>query len=378
MKKSSVKFSQRKTMRFFCNQKELLKNLQIVQKAVSTQSTLPVLSNILFEAEGQKVRICSTNLEISIKTQIDADVKNEGRITIPAKVLTSWVSFLKDGEIEVRNSSDNSILLKTKESDTKIKGISADEFPVLPKIENEVEFKISSQDLKKSINQVVFSCAHSSVRPVLSGVLIFGKGQQLHLVATDSYRLSEKDLKIKEKIKNEIYCIVPSKTMVELERIISSNENVKVVVSKNQILFSIGNVELISRLIEGKFPDYKQIIPKEQKTEVLIKKEDFCLVIKRVGIFAKENSNNIHFSFAKDKVEITTSQTEFGVEKSEIPAQIQGGENEVSLNGQFLLDALSVIESENIKVIMNEKLSPTIVKSEKDEDFTHVIMPLKI
>lgn len=368
-------------MKFFCQQEDLLKGLSITQKAINTHNTLPILNNVLIESEGQKVKLSATNLEISIETSIKADVKNEGRITIPARILTSWVSFLKKSEIEIKIKENETLILKTNEAKTTIKGISAEEFPVLSKIEKENEFTINSVELKKAINEVIFSCSHSSIRPVLSGVLVVAKGNEVRFVATDSYRLSEKVIVLNKKLNNEIYCIIPARTMIEIERIISSLKDeceVNIIISQNQILFQIENINITSRLIDGKFPEYNQIIPKDSNIRVIIKKDDFLLAIKRVGIFAKENNNNMKFIFNKEKVIITTDATEIGTEEAELEIKSTGENSQTSLNGQFLLDILSVIEEDEVEIMVIEKLAPIIIKGKDQERFTHVIMPLKL
>lgn len=368
-------------MRFFCEQQEFLKGLTIAQKAISSQNTLPVLGNVLLNAEGQKLHLSGTNLEVSIQVSIPADIKNEGKITIPAKIITNWVNYLKNEEIEVRIKENETLFLKTNEAKTSIKGISAEEFPILTKIDKEYEFQVTAKDLKKAINEVVFASAQSSIRPVLSGILLTNKGLYLKMVATDSYRLSEKSIKLKNQLNNEIYCIVPSKTMVELERILSMEkeiEEVKVIISQNQILFQIGNIEITSRLIDGKFPEYEQIIPKKPKTIVSLKKNDFVLAVKRVGIFAKENNNNMKLSFENDKLIITTEATEIGTEEAEITIKSTGENTQSSLNGQYLLDICSVIQEEEMEIKITEKLLPIIIHGKDQKDFVHIIMPLKL
>ncbi|MCT4592629.1 MAG: DNA polymerase III subunit beta [Candidatus Gracilibacteria bacterium] len=369
-------------MRFTCDQQDFLKALTVSQKAISSNPTLPILSNVLLKAEGQKLILTSTNLEVSIQINIPIDLKNEGSITIPSRVITNWVNFCKQGEIEVKIEEGDSVSLKTSDAKTKIKGVSADDFPIIPKIEKENEFFISIKDLKDAINEVSFSCSHSNIRPVLSGVLMQNKKDIIHLVATDSYRLSERRIKLKEKIENDIYIIIPSKTMIELERVLSGvkdkEKEVKIITSQNQILFQIDNIEIISRLIEGKFPEYNQIIPKTEKSIIEINKEDFILSIKRVGIFARENNNNIKLNFEGDKVLITTNNTEIGTEESEVEIKLSGSNNQTALNSLFLLDVLNIIPDKEIIIKIAEKLSPVVIHGKNQKEFIHVIMPLKV
>ncbi len=369
-------------MRFNIEQKDFLKGLLIAQKAINNQNTLPILSNVLLKTEGQKLFISSTNLEISIKITISAEIKNEGSITVPSRVITNWVNFSKEGDIEVKTEEGMSLFLKTNSAKTKIKGVSADEFPVLPKVEKENEFTVSIKEFQKSINEVSFSCAHSNIRPVLSGVLLQGKGDKIQLVATDSYRLSEKTIKLNKPLEKEVYSIIPSRTMIELERILSvlkkEEDELKIIISQNEIMFQVDNIEVVSRLIEGKFPEHTQIIPKAEKTISLINKEDLVLAIKRVGIFARENNNNMRFNFDDNQVLITTDVTEIGSEEAVIQSEVSGEKNQTSLNGQFLLDVLSVIDNKEIKIKIAEKLSPIIIQGKDNNEFIHVIMPLKI
>lgn len=353
-----------------------------MQKAINSQNTLPILGNILFTIEGQKLTLSATNLEIFIQISLPANIKNEGSITVSSRIITNWTSFLKPGDIEIKTEDNDSISLKTKEAKTKIKCVSAEEFPSLPIINKENEISLPIDDFQKSINEVSFSCAHSTIRPVLSGILLQGKGSEVQLVATDSYRLSEKKIKLKDKIDKEIYCIIPARTMIELERILSTikekNKEIKIITSQNQILFQIDNITVISRLIEGKFPEHTQIIPKTEKTQVVINKDDFILAIKRVGIFAKENNNNIKLFFETDKTIITTDATEIGLEEAEITIQLTGEKNQTAVNGQFLLDVLSVIEDNEVVIKVAEKLSPIIIHGKNQNNFVHVIMPLKL
>lgn len=368
-------------MHLVCQQKYFLEAILVVQKAISPQHTLPILGNILLKAEGQKLHLSATNLEIAITTSLPAEIKNEGKVTIPAKILGNYISLLKEGDIEIKLEDGETISLKAPGTKTKIKGISPEDFPTIPIVENQESFTVSGEDFKKSIEEIIFCCSSTTTRPVLSGVYLYGKESEIRLVATDSYRLGEKKIKLeKKKFSEELRNIIPAKTMLELSRILAlkKEENLEVVTSKNQILFRIGNIELISRLIEGKFPEYQQIIPKESKVTVKTNISDFLLGIKRVALFARENNNNIKFHFSGSKITLTTDATEIGSEESEIPAEITGNDVTTALNGQYVLDVLQCISTEDAVLELQEKLTPVVIKPEKDENLIHVIMPLKI
>lgn len=368
-------------MRVICEQKDLLSALHIAGKAVSGNNTLPILGNILLKAEGQKLYFAATNLEIAITYWLSTEVKNEGSITIPAKLLTSYVSLLPGGLVEMAIDEGNSISLKSGSSKTKIKGISSEEFPVIPVVEREYTIEVSGKELRQAIEQVVFAAATVSTRPVLSGVFFRAAGDELRLAATDSYRLAERKVKLAKPIEGELKIIVPARTVQELARLISDeHEIVTIITSPTQILAKIGNIELTSRVIDGQFPDYQQIIPKSHKTKVATKISDLTQAIRRVALFAKENNNNnIKFSFtAGGNIGLTTDITQIGVEEAEIPGTTEGEENRVALNADFVLDVLSVLGTEEAEMLIESKLAPVVIMPKGKTEYTHIIMPLKI
>lgn len=368
-------------MKLICEQKDLLKGLVIASKAISLNNTLPILNNILIKAEGQKLYFSATNLEIAVEYYINAEVKNEGIVTIPSKIITNYVNFLKDEKIEL-TSKESNLLIHSSNSDTEINGLPAVEYPTIPKTETVSQIKIKSEDLKQAIKKVVFAASISTTRPVLSGVYLNINENELKLVATDSYRLSEKKIKLENKVEQEIKNIIPAKTIYELLRLIELEEGaeeVEIINSTNQILFKIGNIILTSRLIEGVYPDYEQIIPKQSKTKVKLSSEEFILTLKRINLFAKENNNNITLDVKKDgELKISTSVTQIGKEESVIKTETEGEENKIALNSQYLLDILNNLNEKEIILQINEKINPIIVKIKEDESFIHIVMPLKL
>ena len=368
-------------MKLFCVQKELEYAINIVNKAINPNNTLPVLNNILLKAEGKKLYFSSTNLEIAISCSIDADVRSEGAITVPAKLLTGYVSLLKDEKVELNVINGVDLSLDSLSSSTKIKGINADEFPLIPKVEKGYELEVGVEDLHVGIMETVFAASLNTSRPVLSGILIKGKGKNLKMVATDSYRLAEKVITSEKGPEEEFSCIVPARTMAELAKIVSKAESKKVNIniSKNQILFKVDGVELISRLIDGKFPDYEKIIPAEEKTVVEVSVEDLSLTLKRVSLFARENNNSVKLAVTNDgKMIVTSEETKIGEEKAEVDIKIKGDNNKISLNAQYLLDVLTHISEEKISLIINETSSPAVIKLVDKDGYVYIIMPLKI
>lgn len=366
-------------MRLTCSQKELSKALSITTKAVDVNNTLPVLNNVLLKAEGKKLHFTATNLEVAVTYFLETEVKNEGEITLPAKLLSNYVNFLKDDQIEMVVEGTD-IQVKTSDSKTRIKGIPAAEFPPIPQVEKEAEVTIKVSDFKKAVGQVVFAAAMNTTRPILGGVFLKLGEDGLLMVSTDSYRLSEKTIPVQKK-SGEIVCVIPAKTILELGAILEVVDpeiSLDLWVSKNQVMFSVGNIQLISRLIEGQFPNYQQIIPKSSLTQVEFEVSDLTLALKRINIFAKENNNKVVLKVAEGKILITTESTQYGEGEITMSPEIKGEPNEVALNSQFLLEALANLASSKVIMEIGEKVNPVILKPKEEKGYLHIIMPLKI
>lgn len=365
-------------MRLSCSQKDLFNALAITNKAVDVNNTLPVLNNVLIKAEGKRLYFTATNLEIAITYWIETEVKNEGEVTVPSKLLTNYINYLKDEKVDI-SAEEGDVIVKTEDSTTKIKGIPSSEFPPIPTVEKEGGLTLKAKDLKEAIKQVVFAAALNTTRPILAGVYFVVNKDELRMVATDSYRLAEKKIKT-IKTTGDVKCIVPAKTILELGSILDSFEDdeVEITISKNQVLFSVGEVKLISRLIEGQFPNYEQIIPKDTKTTVTFDINSFALVLKRINIFAKENNNKVILKTSKDSVDITTETTQYGEGEVKLKTKTEGQDGEIALNSQFILDVLGSIGGSEITFKIGEKITPVIITPKEKSDYTHIIMPLKI
>lgn len=367
-------------MRVICDQKELEKALNIVSKAVKGNATLPVLDNILLKTEGKRLYFFSTNLEIAIECSIDAQVKNEGSVTVPAKLLEAYISLLKEDSVELSVSNTTDFLVKTKNSETKIKGIKAEDFPSIPKVDREGSFSIQHEVLQSGIAQTVFAASLSASRPVLSGVYIHLGKNEITMAATDSYRLAERKLKVQNAESSVEEFIIPFSTMVEVGRIFTKGDKeVEVIISKNQILFHQDNIRLISRLIEGRFPEYSQIVPKQHTSRATLDVQDFLLAIKRVSLFARENSYNIRLEIQQSgKVLISSNVTEIGEGKTEVAGEVKGENGAIALNAQYLIDFLNNVGDDSIVFDVDSKLTPAVFRPKKKEDYLYLVMPLKL
>lgn len=369
------------SMKLSCLQADLALALSLVNRAVSPNNTLPVLNNILVKAEGKRLFLCATNLEIAISASFEAEIANEGALTVPAKVFSSYVSLLEEINVDLDVLNGNTLVVKTAGSESKMKGISSEEFPLLPKLDNPTVLVLPVEEIKQAIEQVVFASSTNISRPVLTGLYWKLTGNTLKLVATDSYRLGEKTVELQDASESDMTFIVPAKTAQELSKILESakEKTFEVRIGKGQILFKVGGVELMSRLIEGNFPDYERILPKEIKTELTISNEAFTLALKKLSVIVRENNNNVKVRAQEGKLFIFSDETQVGQGACEVPAAGMKGENiETALNVQYLLDVLSHLKGENVHFGLNDGLSPVMVTPAQSSGYLHIIMPLKI
>lgn len=367
-------------MKLACSQQKLALALSIVGRAVSPNNTLPVLNNILLKAEAGRLFLSATNLEIAIKASLEAKVDAEGALTVPAKVLSAYVPLLKDQDVKLNLSNETTLEVSAPGSRSKMKGISSEEFPNLPGVEELARFVVPADKLRSAIEKVVFAASANISRPVLTGVLWAFSGKGLKLAATDSYRLAEVSMDVDVAFESEMSLIVPARTTAELSKILSSMEasEVEVVAAKNQVLFRMGGVELMSRLVEGNFPDYEKILPTSVQTTAKLRVDDFVLALKRVLVIVKENNNSMRFKASDGKLEIESEETQVGEALAEVFGEVTGGECEVALNAQYLLDVLGHLNDEMVNFGLNDGLSPVMVTPASTSGYKHIVMPLKI
>ncbi|AKM82258.1 TPA: DNA polymerase III subunit beta [Candidatus Berkelbacteria bacterium] len=362
-----------------CTQENLAKGLGLVGRSVGTRTTLPVLNNILIKTEKGRLKLSATDLEIGIHTWVGAKVDEEGALTIPAKLLLDYINTNNDKTIDF-SAKDLTLHLKSEHYKANIKGIDAAEFPLIPEVKKAESLEIPVASFLNAITKTLISTALDESRPVLAGVFFKAKGNTLKMVATDSYRLSEQTVILNKKIDNEVVFIVPQKTLAEVGRILSNAGEVVIVsAGENQVEFKLGETILVSRLIEGTFPDYEQIIPKTVKTTVVVKASLFSNAIKMASLFARESANNIKLKIeAPDKVSVLAVSPHLGDNTSEITGQVSGEGIEIAFNAKFLSDVLAVINSENVKLELSSNLAAGLIKAEKDNNFLYVIMPLRV
>jgi DNA polymerase-3 subunit beta len=367
-------------MKVSCSQRELLTALNIVNKAVNSTNTLPVLGNILLKAEKDRLFFAATNLELAITYDMEATVKEEGAITVPARLISSFVALLNDKEVEMSVTKSMELFIESASSQTKIKGIDSEEFPIISISEADKTLTLSSEQLLHGINQTCFAAAVNTARPALSGILFKVSTEELILVGTDSFRLAEKKIKLNKKNDFEGEYVIPSRTIAELGKILEKfpEKNLTIKFAEKQVLFEVDKALVSSRIIEAKFPDYAQIIPRTHNTLIASKGDELSMAIRRTILFAREGNHSVKFLVNTDgKLSLQTEETHIGQEKTDLQVKLEGSENNISLNAQYLLDALTSLGEKEIAIEMIDKDAPAVMKGVNDDSYLYLVMPLK-
>lgn len=366
-------------MKISCTQAKLNKGLSIVSRIVGTRTTLPVLSNIYLEAKGGQLKLSATDLEIGVTTSIGAKVDEEGSLTVPARLVSDFIAANSDENLNLESKA-TTLHLKSQRYEANIKGIDSSEYPVLPEIAKDSLVELPVSDFIRAISEVVVACATDDTRPVLSGIYFKFEPDNLFLVATDSYRLAEKKISVPG-LNTEKEFIVPARTMQEILRIASSSEGlakIGISATDNQVSFSVGDTQVISRLIEGQFPNYKQIIPTAFKSTAEIDLKEFSSAIKMASLFARQGGNNVKIRFSGTEVVITSIADQVGDNVSNVPAVISTDSEEITFNAKYIGDILQVLPDKKLVFEVNDKFSAGVIRPEKARDFVYIIMPLRV
>ncbi|PIP26939.1 MAG: DNA polymerase III subunit beta [Candidatus Moranbacteria bacterium CG23_combo_of_CG06-09_8_20_14_all_39_10] len=383
-------------MKLICTQENFRKAIFNSERMASKQNTLPILNNILFEANKSGLRFSATNLEIGISVQIGAKIENEGRITIPAKLISNFVNNLPQGENIALEVDNQNLKIKSGSAKAIIKGLLAEDFPLLPKKNTEFLLNISSLALKNIISKVITCVAFNETRQELTGVNLILKDQEILFAATDSFRLIECKLKLSEKNINPGYndfinkksnLIIPANTLVELARIISADvdSEVKIALEDGQAFFEIDGTNIVSRLINGAYPEYKHIIPAEFKTRIVGEKNILQGAVKMASVFSSGKTSEVVLKTDADakKFFIEARSVEAGENSSELNVDITGPSQEIVFNSKYLLDGINIITTTKAALLMNSNFSPVAIK-EIDEktgvvldEYIYIVMPIK-
>ena len=373
-------------MKFTCTRENLSHALDGVSGVANRQSHLPILSNIFIEATASRVALIATDLEIAIHMTVRAKIEQEGSFTVPAKTITDFVRLLLEEQV-VLELRDNELHLTCGNSSTKIKGTSAEEFPVIPHIEEGTEYQINASLYRDALAKTIVAVAKNEIRPELSGICFrfFSPSYDgFLLAATDSYRLAEKRAVVSQGT-NAVNCIVPAKTASEMIRLLlvlkedGGEQDIHLFVSANQIALRFEQCEMVSRLIDGAYPDYEQIIPASFKTTATFPADVFIKRIKAASLFTTTGVNAVAFDLNVEEktVGISSTSTQTGEHTSEIDADVRGEENSILLNHKYVIDGVQHMGDGDVEFCVNSAESPCLFRPKSSHDYVYIVMPIR-
>jgi DNA polymerase-3 subunit beta len=363
-------------MKFSVTKEKLLECLQQVQNVVSTRTTLPILSNVLLQANGDEVRLTTTDLDVGVRGSFEAQVEKEGATTLPARRLFNIIRELPSSEIQFEVDTKNAASIRSGQSFFKILGLPEEEFPPLPKFDDSKVVTIRQKDLRDGLRKTSYAISTDETRYVLNGVLFSFKDNKLTLVATDGRRLAMLDLELEFPRSHEADIIIPTKAVTELQRLLTDEGDVRVSVGSGQISFDLNNTLLVSKLIEGNYPNYRQVIPGEMKERVTLERETLLNSLRRVSLLASDKSNSIKLNFAKNNIDITANTPEVGEAKESLPVAYKGREFSIAFNPEFLMAPLRNLTEDEIFFDLIDEMSPGVIKIQSP--FLYVLMPMRI
>jgi DNA polymerase-3 subunit beta len=363
-------------MKFSATKEKLLEGLQQVQNVVSTRTTLPILSNVLLQAREGAVHLTTTDLDVGVRGSFEANVDKVGATTLPARRLFTIIRELPSSEIAIEVDGKNAASIRSGQSFFKILGLPEEEFPPLPKFENAKVVTMRQKDLYDGLRKTAYAISTDETRYVLNGVLFSFKENKLTLVATDGRRLAMLDIELEFPRSHEAEIIVPTKAVTELQRLLKDDGEVKISVGSGQIAFDLNNTLLVSKLIEGNYPNYKQVIPSDAKERVTLERETFLNSLRRVSLLASDKSNSIKLNFSKNNIEITANTPEVGEARESLPVAYKGRDFAIAFNPEFLMAPLRNLTEDEVFFDLIDEMSPGVLKIQTP--FLYVLMPMRV
>lgn len=369
------------TMRIVCEKKHLHEAVQTVARAVSSRSTLPILNNILFETRDNEAVLSTSDLEIGIRRRLPLTVEEPGSTTIPARLFNEVINNLPEAPVVVESDDRELILVTCEKSEYHLHGLPADEFPIIPEISSTVSAVLPQNLLRDMIRQTIFATSNDETRAILTGALLDLEETTLRLVATDTHRLAlrQGELPI-SKSSAHSSVIIPARALHEVVRLLREDEEteVRIDIAENQVQFQIDETAIISRLIEGQFPNYERVIPSDHEKALTINTALFRDAVRRCAIVAREDANKIVFRSSGNRLTLTADSQRVGRAQEEIPIELEGEPVEIAFNAQYLIDVLNVIDTEQIRFELGGALNPGTIKPVGKEDYVYVLMPMQI
>lgn len=364
-------------MHFEINKDDFLKGLQTVQNAISQKNTLPILSNLLLETDKEDIKLTATDLDIGILSMVPTKAKSQGAITIPAKKLVDIIKELPDtNNVTILLKKNNMITIDCGKSHFKIIGLPKDEFPQIPEFKNKETLTISQKLLKEMLELTSFAVSKDETRYVLNGVLFVIKKAEMQLIATDGRRLAMAAKKISGKNEVDKKVIVPAKTIHELLKMLQDEGKVEIVFSENQIFFDLGKTKVISRLIEGEFPNFEQVVPKERSDKIKINRGNFLAATKRASLFTNPDSLAVKVDVSKNKMILSKNAPYIGEVKEELGINYGGRNISIGFNPAYIIDVLKNLDDEEIELELEDSDKPGVIR--KGNEYVYVVLPMQV
>jgi DNA polymerase III subunit beta len=363
-------------------QENLARGLSVVSRAVSTRSTLPVLANVLLKTEDAGLKLTATNLEIGITYWVAGKIDSDGATTVPAKLLTDYVNALQGGErVDLELTAGETLHLRAGRYESHLKGIDADEFPQIQTAGERPTTRIAQKVLRQALEETAFAAASDEARPILTGVLARFEGETLTLAAADNYRIAVKTIPILDAVP-ETSVVIPARALNELVRILADvDEPVDVILAqaRNQVLFHLEGIDLVSRLIDGQFPNYQQVLPQSHTTRAILDREELLRAVRPAALIAHESANIVKLQIsANGEAGITVSaNAEIGDHVGQVEAAVEGDGTTIAFNARYLADVLTNVDAEQFALELNGPLSPGVFKPVGDDLYVHVVMPVR-
>jgi DNA polymerase-3 subunit beta len=363
-------------------QENLARGLQVVSRAVSARSTLPVLNNVLLRTEDGGLKLTATNLEIGMTYWVPGKIDTGGAMTVPARLFTDIVAGLPANErVDLELQAKDTLHIKAGHFETRVKGIDAEEFPAIPTAGDRPTTRIPQNALREALGDVVFAAASDEARPILTGVLAKFEGDQLTLAAADNYRIAVKTLTVLDAVE-ETSVVIPARSLQELIRVLSDTADpVDVVLShsRNQILFHVEGIDLVSRLIDGQFPNYQQVLPKGFTTKATMDRDQLLKAVRLASLIASSSANIVKLHVGKEAemgLQVSAA-ADVGDNKSEVEATVEGDGTTIAFNARYLIDVLTNVDADQFALELNGPLSPGVFRPVSDGHYVHVVMPVK-
>jgi DNA polymerase-3 subunit beta len=363
-------------MKFKVTKADMLNGLQMVQNVVGVRSTLPILSNVLVQADKGKLSLTTTDLEVSVRCTIEADVQKGGTTTLPARRLSSIIRELPDDSIGFDIDDKNVATVECNASFFKIIGLSEDEFPPMPKSDAKFSYHVPQSVFKGMLSKSAYAASTDETRYVLNGVLLNFKGGKLTMVATDGRRLALVEQELEVPKEAEISVILPSKAVAELLHTLKDEGDLKIHARDNQIAFEFDDVLVSSKLIDGAYPNFRQVIPAQCEERVTVERESLQAAVKRVALLTTNKSSAVKLTFGKNNLVVSTTTPDVGEARETLPIKYTGKEISVAFNPEYMMDPLRCLTSDEIFVELTDDLSPGVIKC--DIPFLYVLMPMRV